>query len=65
MLRLKFLTLLFLKNSELPKNMPKFFSNGHHFVKKYFSDFSKVHAIAVSILIKNPFGFFALDDQKD
>ena len=41
-----------------------FFSNGRHFVKKYFFDFSKVHAIAATILIKNPFGFLASDDQK-
>ena len=42
----------------------KFFSNGHHFVKKYIFYFSKVHAIAASILIKNPFGFFASHNQK-
>ena len=42
-----------------------FFSNGRHFVKKYLFDFSKVHAIAASILIKNPFGSFASDDQED
>ena len=35
-----------------------FFSNDRQFMKKYFFDFSKVHAIAASILIKNP------DDQK-
>ena len=37
-----------LKNSELPKKHAKkenFFSNGRHFVKKYFFDFFKVHAI--------------------
>ena len=43
----------------------KFFSNCRHFVKKYLFDFSKVHAIAASILIKNPFGSFASDDQED
>ena len=36
-----------------------FLSNGCYFVEKYFFDFSKVHAIAVSILIKSPFGLFA------
>ena len=42
-----------------------FFSNGRHFVKKYFFDVSKVHAITASILIKNPFDIFASHDQKD
>ena len=63
----KFVILLFLKNSELLKKHAKkenFFSNGRHFVKKYLFDLSKVHAIATSILIRNPFGFFAAHDQK-
>ena len=66
-LRSKFLILLCLKNSELPKKHAKkenFFSNGRHFMKKYFFYFSKVHAIAAFILIKNPFGFFASYVQK-
>ena len=41
-----------------------FFSNGRHLVEKYLFDFSKAHAIPTSILIKNPFGFFASYDQK-
>ena len=66
-LKSKFLILLFLNNSELPKKHARketFFSNGRHFVKKYFFDFFKVHATAAFILIKNPFGFSASDDQK-
>ena len=57
----------FLKNSELPKKYAKkeiFFSNDRHFVKKYFFDFSKIHAMAASILIRNSFGIFASHDQK-
>ena len=38
------------------------FSNGRDFVKEHFFYFSKVHAIAASILIKNPFGIFASHD---
>ena len=65
-LRSKFLIFLFLNNSELPKKRPKgnFFSNGSHFVKKYFFYFSKVQAIGASTLIKNPYGVFASDNQK-
>ena len=64
-LRPKFLILLFLNNSELAEKHAQketFSSNGRHFVKKYFFDFFKVQAIAASILIKNPYGFFASDD---
>ena len=65
--QIKIFNFAILKNSELPKKHAKkehFFSNGRHFVKKYFFDFCKVNAIAASILIKNPFGFFASHDQK-
>ena len=31
-------------------------------MKKYYFDFSKVQAIAASILIKNQYDFFASDD---
>ena len=44
--------------------LPKIFIMPKNIVKKYFFDFSKVHAIAASILIKNPFGFFVSHDQK-
>ena len=66
-LRSKFLILLFLKKFGIAKKHAKkenFFSNGRHFVKKYFFDVSKVHAITASILIKNPFDIFASHDQK-
>ena len=64
-LRSKFLILLFLNNSKLPETHAQketFSSNGRHFVKKYFFDFSKVQAIAAFMLIKNPYGFFPSDD---
>ena len=63
----KFVILLFLKNSELPKKHAKkenFFQTAVILWKKYLFDLSKVHAIATSILIRNPFGFFAAHDQK-